>query len=99
MFTFRSASAFVEDAVLPACLRGLSTCLDDRKPGWWDSCIGPGKPIDTNRFFVVSLNNLGGCHGSTGPSHGSLGSSHGSPGSSHSSTGSKRPWPSSTPRM
>jgi homoserine O-acetyltransferase len=39
----------------------------DDKPGWWDSCIGPGKPIDTNRFFVVSLNNLGGCHGSTGP--------------------------------
>jgi len=41
---------------------------EDRKPGWWDSCIGPGKPIDTNRFFVVSLNNLGGCNGSTGPS-------------------------------
>ena len=41
---------------------------DDRKPGWWDACIGPGKPIDTERFFVVSLNNLGGCHGSTGPS-------------------------------
>src|SRR5690606_8994218 len=40
---------------------------DDRKPGWWDSCIGPGKAIDTNRFFVVSLNNLGGCNGSTGP--------------------------------
>ena len=41
---------------------------DDTKPGWWDECIGPGKPIDTDRFFVVSLNNLGGCHGSTGPS-------------------------------
>lgn len=41
--------------------------LDDRKPGWWDSCIGPGKPIDTNHFYVVSVNNLGGCHGSTGP--------------------------------
>ncbi len=40
---------------------------EDRKPGWWDSCIGPGKPIDTNRFFVVALNNLGGCNGSTGP--------------------------------
>ena len=39
----------------------------DAKPGWWDSAIGPGKPIDTNHFFVVSLNNLGGCHGSTGP--------------------------------
>ena len=41
--------------------------MDDRKPGWWDSCIGPGKPIDTRRFFVVALNNLGGCNGSTGP--------------------------------
>jgi homoserine O-acetyltransferase len=41
---------------------------NDRKPGWWDSCIGPGKAIDTERFFVVSLNNLGGCNGSTGPS-------------------------------
>lgn len=40
---------------------------NDSKPGWWEECIGPGKPIDTERFFVVSLNNLGGCHGSTGP--------------------------------
>lgn len=40
---------------------------EDKKPGWWDSCIGPGKPFDTNRFFVVALNNLGGCKGSTGP--------------------------------
>lgn len=39
----------------------------ETKPGWWDDFIGPGKPIDTNHFFVVSLNNLGGCHGSTGP--------------------------------
>jgi homoserine O-acetyltransferase len=41
--------------------------MQDKKPGWWDTCIGPSKPIDTNRFFVVSLNNLGGCKGSTGP--------------------------------
>ena len=41
---------------------------EDRKPGWWEECIGPGKPIDTDQFFVVSLNNIGGCHGSTGPS-------------------------------
>jgi homoserine O-acetyltransferase len=40
---------------------------DDRRPGWWDNCIGPGRPIDTNRFFVVCPNNLGGCAGSTGP--------------------------------
>lgn len=40
---------------------------EDKTPGWWDSAIGPGKPIDTNRFFVVCLNNLGGCDGSTGP--------------------------------
>ncbi|WP_016853957.1 homoserine O-succinyltransferase MetX [Halomonas smyrnensis] len=40
---------------------------DDRKPGWWNAHIGPGKSIDTDRFFVVSVNNLGGCHGSTGP--------------------------------
>ncbi len=39
----------------------------DRKPGWWENYIGPGKPIDTNRFFVVCSNNLGGCKGSTGP--------------------------------
>ena len=35
--------------------------------GWWDNVIGPGKPLDTNKFFVVGVNNLGGCHGSTGP--------------------------------
>ena len=40
----------------------------DKYPGWWDNMIGPGKPIDTNRFFVIGVNNLGGCHGSTGPS-------------------------------
>jgi len=40
---------------------------DDQKPGWWDLMIGPGKPFDTRRFFVVSLNNIGGCDGSTGP--------------------------------
>jgi len=40
---------------------------DDKRPGWWDNCIGPGKPVDTERFFVVCPNNLGGCAGSTGP--------------------------------
>ena len=40
---------------------------DDKYPGWWDNLVGPGKPLDTNRFFVIGLNNLGGCHGSSGP--------------------------------
>ena len=35
--------------------------------GWWDNLVGPGKPLDTNKFFVVGVNNLGGCFGSTGP--------------------------------
>jgi homoserine O-acetyltransferase len=41
--------------------------MSDPKPGWWDNCIGPGKPFDTNRFFIVSPNNIGGCKGSSGP--------------------------------
>lgn len=40
---------------------------DDKRPGWWDAYIGPGKPIDSDQFYIVSLNNIGGCHGSTGP--------------------------------
>ncbi|MDX8378881.1 MAG: homoserine O-acetyltransferase [Gallionella sp.] len=42
---------------------------DDLKNiGWWDNMVGSGKPINTDKFFVIGLNNLGGCHGSTGPS-------------------------------
>jgi homoserine O-acetyltransferase/O-succinyltransferase len=41
---------------------------DPRRPGWWDNIIGPGRPIDTDRFFVVCPNLLGGCQGTTGPS-------------------------------
>jgi homoserine O-acetyltransferase len=40
---------------------------NDRKPGWWNNLIGPGKAVDTRRFFVVCANVLGGCQGSTGP--------------------------------
>jgi homoserine O-acetyltransferase len=57
----------------------------DKRPGWWDNYIGPGKPIDTDHFFVVSLNNLGGCHGSTGPA------------SANPETG--RPWGPEFPRL
>ncbi|MBI5690016.1 MAG: homoserine O-acetyltransferase [Verrucomicrobia bacterium] len=41
---------------------------EDRKPGWWNNLIGPGKAVDTSRFFVICANVLGGCQGSTGPS-------------------------------
>jgi homoserine O-acetyltransferase len=40
-----------------------------RSEGWWDTLIGPGKPLDTNRFFVIGINNPGSCFGSTGPMH------------------------------
>jgi homoserine O-acetyltransferase len=40
---------------------------DDRKPGWWEFMVGPGKPFDTSRYFVICSNVLGGCQGSTGP--------------------------------
>ena len=46
---------------------GFNSRLDD-KPGWWDIMIGPGKPFDTHRFFVICSNIIGGCKGSTGPS-------------------------------
>ena len=42
---------------------------DPKNVGWWDTMIGPGKPVDTNQFFVIGVNNLGSCFGSTGPMH------------------------------
>ncbi len=40
---------------------------EDPSPGWWEEMVGPGKPIDTNRYFVICVNSLGSCFGSTGP--------------------------------
>lgn len=49
---------------------GLHQHADGRQePGWWDNMVGPGKALDTNRFFVIGVNNLGSCFGSTGPMH------------------------------
>jgi len=41
----------------------------EKSEGWWDNLVGPGKPLDTDRFFVIGVNNLGSCFGSTGPMH------------------------------
>ncbi|HEY2930092.1 homoserine O-succinyltransferase MetX [Piscinibacter sp.] len=41
----------------------------DKSEGWWDNLVGPGKPLDTHHFFVIGVNNLGSCFGSTGPMH------------------------------
>ncbi|PLK50869.1 homoserine O-acetyltransferase [Uliginosibacterium sp. TH139] len=48
-----------------------------KSTGWWDNLVGPGRPLDTNKFFVIGINNLGGCFGSTGPK--SLNSDTGKP--------------------
>ncbi|WP_052135419.1 homoserine O-succinyltransferase MetX [Collimonas arenae] len=42
---------------------------DEKNVGWWDNMVGPGKALDTNKFFVIGVNNLGSCFGSTGPMH------------------------------
>src|SRR5210317_1890604 len=64
-------SAAADNAIL--IFTGLSpsahaaSSRQDSSPGWWEYMIGPGKAIDTDRFFVVCANALGGCYGSTGP--------------------------------
>jgi len=72
--TYGELSATRDNAVLIChALSGDYHCAgwhspDDKKPGWWNNLIGPGKAVDTRRFFVVCANVLGGCQGSTGPS-------------------------------
>jgi homoserine O-acetyltransferase len=72
--TYGSLNATRDNAVLVChALSGDHHCAgwhseNDAKPGWWNNLIGPGKAVDTRRFFVVCANVLGGCQGSTGPS-------------------------------
>ena len=69
--TWGTPSAAADNAVL--VFTGLSPSAhaasspDDRRTGWWEDMIGPGKPIDTDRCFVICVNSLGSCFGSTGP--------------------------------
>ena len=71
--TYGTANADMSNAVLIChALSGSQHAAgrlegENEGVGWWDNFIGPGKPVDTNIFFVVSVNNLGGCHGSSGP--------------------------------
>jgi homoserine O-acetyltransferase/O-succinyltransferase len=72
--TYGALSATRDNAILIChALSGDHHCAgwhsaEDKKPGWWNNLIGPGKAVDTRRFFVVCANVLGGCQGSTGPS-------------------------------
>ena len=72
--TYGTLNATRDNAVLIChALSGNHHCAGwnspaDKKPGWWNNLIGPGKAVDTRRFFVVCANVLGGCQGSTGPS-------------------------------
>lgn len=69
--TFGSPASGRDNAIL--ILTGLSPDAhvashpNDHRPGWWEAMVGPEKPIDTNRWYVICLNSLGGCNGSTGP--------------------------------
>jgi homoserine O-acetyltransferase/O-succinyltransferase len=71
--TYGRLNAARDNAVLVChALSGDHHCagihsLNDRKPGWWNNLIGPGKALDTNRYFVLCANVIGGCQGSTGP--------------------------------
>ena len=65
----RSNAVFVCHALSgDAHAAGLNEGDDPDRPGWWDNIIGPGRPLDTDRLFVICANVLGGCSGTTGPS-------------------------------
>ncbi|MEM9728505.1 MAG: homoserine O-acetyltransferase [Myxococcota bacterium] len=70
--TYGTLNEARDNAVLVChAISGDSHCArhaEDDDPGWWETLVGPGKPIDTNRFFVICTNVLGGCRGTTGPS-------------------------------
>jgi len=72
--TYGTLNATRDNAILIChALSGDHHCAgwhspEDRKPGWWNNLIGPGRAVDTQRFFVICANVLGGCQGSTGPS-------------------------------
>ena len=71
--TYGTLNAARDNAVLICHALNASHHVAGTSPsgelGWWDNMIGPGKPIDTDRFFVIGVNNLGSCFGSTGPMH------------------------------
>src|ERR1700734_2090794 len=69
--------AFTGDAHAAGISRAAGSMETDGKPGWWDNMIGPGKAFDTDRYFVICSNVLGGCQGTTGP--GSLNPATGRP--------------------
>ncbi|CAJ1357256.1 unnamed protein product, partial [Effrenium voratum] len=70
--TWGHLNAKKDNAILLQCGMSASShaCSHSRNPapGWWEEYIGPGRPLDTNLFFVICTNNLGGCYGSSGPS-------------------------------
>jgi homoserine O-acetyltransferase len=70
--TWGQLNALKNNAVLLQCGMSASShacsTSENPTPGWWEDFIGPGKPLDTNLFYVICTNNLGGCYGSTGPS-------------------------------
>jgi len=61
----RSNAVLIQSGLSPNAHAASSK--EDPSPGWWEMMVGPGKPIDTDRFFVIALNSLGSCKGSTGP--------------------------------